>query len=536
MSSSNGSSDNDAGTSGTTTSSLTDRINEDITMCNRMQEHPTDNSVPRSENVIAENFSGGVDGSSESGVTPSPSGEVGDVVAPERSSSNSSSPLFFTDDDNSSADDTISTIRSTRDLDDDDDDEDDDDEDDNDDDEEDGSNENEDYGHGERVPQAEDAWLRDLTHSPRLSNSQSSSDSSLDRASMKCFIPYKEESKPKPRHKWFVVPEVMKRELGTSSRLHASELFQKRCYGSLHVVQRLELMYKLEAHKGCVNALNFNPSGTILASASDDRKVMLWDWALGKCMLQYESGHTSNVLQARFLGLSGDRHIVSSARDGQVRLAVLSGTGVCKSTRQLFRHKRPVSRLATLSDTPHVFHSAGEDGLVTTIDVRESRAKKFLVVRDEVVGRIPLFCIDNNPMNCHEFCVAGDDKYIRLYDKRMIAGNKVPLKKFCPNHLVGRYVAVNVTCAIFNYNGKEILGSYNDEDIYLFDTELSDGSDYVHRYRGHRNHVTVKGVNFFGPKSQFIVSGSDCGHIYFWEKNTESIVQWMAGDEEGIVS
>lgn len=46
---------------------------------------------------------------------------------------------------------------------------------------------------------------------------------------------------------------------------------------------------------------------------------------------------------------------------------------------------------------------------------------------------------------------------------------------------------------------------------------------------------TVKGVNFFGPRSEFIVSGSDCGNIFFWDKSTEAIVQWMRGDEEGVV-
>lgn len=48
----------------------------------------------------------------------------------------------------------------------------------------------------------------------------------------------------------------------------------------------------------------------------------------------------------------------------------------------------------------------------------------------------------------------------------------------------------HVTCAVFNYNGTEILGSYNDEDIYLFDTRHPDGSDFIHRYEGHRNNAT----------------------------------------------
>ena len=47
---------------------------------------------------------------------------------------------------------------------------------------------------------------------------------------------------------------------------------------------------------------------------------------------------------------------------------------------------------------------------------------------------------------------------------------------------------------------------------------------------------TAKGVNFYGPKSEYVVSGSDCGNIFFWDKATEAIVQCMPGDEKGVVS
>ena len=50
--------------------------------------------------------------------------------------------------------------------------------------------------------------------------------------------------------------------------------------------------------------------------------------------------------------------------------------------------------------------------------------------------------------------------------------------------------SVYVTCAVFNYNGTEVLGSYSDDDIYLFDTKHEDGSEYVHKYEGHRNSDT----------------------------------------------
>lgn len=88
---------------------------------------------------------------------------------------------------------------------------------------------------------------------------------------------------------------------------------------------------------------------------------------------------------------------------------------------------------------------------------------------------------------------------------------------------------------MYNHDGSEILASYNDDDIYIFDPTAPSGS-FTHQYQGHKNGATIKGVSYFGPKSEFIVSGSDCGYVYFWEKNTEAIVQWMLADDNGVVS
>ena len=45
----------------------------------------------------------------------------------------------------------------------------------------------------------------------------------------------------------------------------------------------------------------------------------------------------------------------------------------------------------------------------------------------------------------------------------------------------------------------------------------------------------MKGVNFFGPRSEYIVSGSDCGHVFLWDKQTEDVVQFLEGDRTGVV-
>lgn len=52
-----------------------------------------------------------------------------------------------------------------------------------------------------------------------------------------------------------------------------------------------------------------------------------------------------------------------------------------------------------------------------------------------------------------------------------------------------------------------------------------------------RNNRTIKGVNFYGPRSEFVISGSENpGHVFFWEKQTEAIVQMIVADVGGVVN
>ncbi|XP_005093046.1 DDB1- and CUL4-associated factor 8 [Aplysia californica] len=343
-------------------------------------------------------------------------------------------------------------------------------------------------------------------------------------------------SKPPPKPNWFVLPELRRREYGFSRR-ESLMSFNEKLQGSLEMVKRLVMVEQMKCHEGCVNALTFNRIGTLLASGSDDLNIVLWNWQRGRPSLIYDSGHRSNVFQAKFMPFSGDCHMISCARDGQVRLAELSLTGVCKTTRKLANHRGAAHKLALEMDSPNVFLSCGEDAVTFLFDLREERPHRLVTTK---VGekKVPLYSIHSNPSDSREFCVGGRDHYIRVYDKRKIAEDVDGgvLKKFCPDHLENSDLKANVTCACYSYNGSEILGSYNDEDIYLFDNRMSDGANYTHRYMGHRNNATVKGVNFYGPKSEFIVSGSDCGNIYFWDKETEAIINFQEGDEAGVIN
>ncbi|XP_034827389.1 DDB1- and CUL4-associated factor 8 [Maniola hyperantus] len=356
--------------------------------------------------------------------------------------------------------------------------------------------------------------------------------------------------KTQPVHKYQILREVFNREMGLTfpygKMIQSDLMFERKFYGSLHAVYRLDKLHNLVKHKGCVNSINFHPEGRLLASGSDDTNVIIWDWAKRTALQTIKTGHKSNVFQSKFLYLNAQSqlNIVTCARDGQVRLLQCPASGGTASRRRLASHKRPAHKLHVSAADPHVVVSAGEDGLVIMSDVRvEHTVKNFHLCS------FPLYSMAGHPLNKNQLLLAGQDKFVHVFDTRRATQ---PLAKYCPGHFHDQpnkgsrrmKSTMHLTCAVYNHNGTEILGSYNDEDVYLFDVnkdvydkDTSDGKDgYTHRYSGHRNIATFKGVSFFGPKSEYIVSGSDCSYIYIWEKESEAIVQWMEGDMNGVVN
>ncbi|OAC97683.1 hypothetical protein MUCCIDRAFT_116169 [Mucor lusitanicus CBS 277.49] len=52
------------------------------------------------------------------------------------------------------------------------------------------------------------------------------------------------------------------------------------------------------------------------------------------------------------------------------------------------------------------------------------------------------------------------------------------------------------------------------------------------KYTGHCNIETIKDVDFFGPNDEYIVSGSDGGYLFIWDKKTAKILQILQADQD----
>ncbi|XP_030455167.1 protein ALTERED SEED GERMINATION 2 isoform X1 [Syzygium oleosum] len=302
------------------------------------------------------------------------------------------------------------------------------------------------------------------------------------------------------------------------------DLVESRCIDRRHdanrslqmhssLVQRLSHEKALEGHQGCVNAIAWNSSGSLLISGSDDTRINIWSYSGRKLLHSIDTGHSANIFCTKFVPETSDELVVSGAGDAEVRLFNLSrldGKGTEENAilpSALFQcHTRRVKKLAVEVGNPNVVWSASEDGTLRQHDFREgnscppagspqqecrsvlldlrSGSKKSLT--DPPKGVLALKSCDISSTRPHLILVGGSDAFGRLYDRRMLPPLTSCRKKmapppcvnyFCPMHLSDRgRSSLHLTHVTFSPNGEEVLLSYSGEHVYLMNVNPVGGN------------------------------------------------------------
>eukprot|EP01126_Amoeba_proteus_P035371 TRINITY_DN3566_c0_g1_i3.p1 TRINITY_DN3566_c0_g1~~TRINITY_DN3566_c0_g1_i3.p1 ORF type:complete len:553 (-),score=146.63 TRINITY_DN3566_c0_g1_i3:526-2184(-) len=230
------------------------------------------------------------------------------------------------------------------------------------------------------------------------------------------------------------------------------------------LVGRLTRTKELKYHRGCVNTVTWSPCGNLLVSGGDDTHCAIWDMCREKLLLGFPTGHMANIFCAKFVPMTDNKRIITCAGDYQIKSFLLSESGV-PSTRVHLGHTGRVKKLSIFPDDPNIFLSCSEDGTVRLFDLRESSKKGKILVN--------LKPLDINSIDLHgvRFCIGGGDPILRVYDLR---SNSAQLyANFAPPHLARQAYRSrgHITGVSFSKDGKEILGSYSSDDIFLFDLD-----------------------------------------------------------------
>lgn len=278
--------------------------------------------------------------------------------------------------------------------------------------------------------------------------------------------------------------------------------------------KKLVSVKKLVGHEGCVNRLAWSEDGSLLASGSDDKQVLLWsypDVEQGPLALQTE--HAANIFGIQFMPCTNNRQLVTGAMDDTVILHHIdrmpthqsrrrhgAATPVlCQST--LYGcHRARVKGVEVEPNNPHLFWSAAEDGTVRQYDLRiPSNSQKAwdscnCLLSVKAVGSnaatrsVELKGISLNKAHVHQLAVAAGDVYVRLYDRRMLSTGSPkdqhvradPVLQMAPPHtcLVNsnkRAGRPHTTCVSFGRRGDKLLATYHCDQAYAFDIS-SNGS------------------------------------------------------------
>ncbi|MFE9674378.1 helix-turn-helix domain-containing protein [Streptomyces sp. NPDC006259] len=276
--------------------------------------------------------------------------------------------------------------------------------------------------------------------------------------------------------------------------------------GALLSTQANAFAGRLTGHRGPVNGVVLGPGRRLLASASSDGTVRLWDLTTRRGAGEL-AGHRGPV---RSVAFSPDgRTLASASTDATIRLWSVSER---RQTAVLAGHQGPV-RAVAFSPDGRTLASAGRDGTVRLWDTRTRRQTAQLKGHSGDVLALA-YAPDGSRL-----ASAGVDRTVRLWNPRTHRTTAV---------LDGH--SGDVLAVAYSPDGRVLATGGADRTVRLWDPAARRQTAVL---AGHDD--DVNGLAF-GPGGHTVVSAGGDGTIVRWDVRTRRAVDSLSGHTDYVMA
>ncbi|KAG2752677.1 dynein regulator [Suillus brevipes Sb2] len=316
--------------------------------------------------------------------------------------------------------------------------------------------------------------------------------------------------------KWTSVIRLQKKimDLETRNASLQEELSiapSKRAAMQADWVPRAPAAHVLTGHRGHITRVAFHPQYSILASASEDATVKIWDWETGEFERTLK-GHHRAVHDVDF---DHKGHLLVTC-SSDLFIKIWDSENEWKNTKTLSGHDHSVSSVRFMPGDQYIV-SASRDSTIRVFDVASTHLVRTISGHSEWV-RCAVPSDDGRLL-----ASASKDKTAKLWDpltgecKGELRGHDNELEAVCFAP-VAAYAAIRELAGLPNVGpkgpGAYVATGSRDKTVKLWDVQ---SGQMIKNLAGHDNWVRAL---VFHPSGKLLLSAADDKTIRVWELST----------------